>query len=172
MRNTVTDCNFGILTSMFKLPNSWIFRNKQQLKTIQYSSEKKNPLSYKNLTLHVGVTMASSGEQNLTTYCNDFTVIKLTVSKLDKHRSIRVSKRFNTDSKPVTAVTWLTYSRDWWLEVKFGIVLFQWKCFVPSSYYYRTVATVNEFLKESHVRCFSSDLWGWYLQLQALTQDL
>ena len=39
-------------------------------------------------------------------------------------------------------------------------------------HYCRTWATVYKFLKESHVRCFSSNLRRWYLQIQALTQDL
>ena len=105
MKNT--DCNFGILTSMFKLPNSSIlFRNKRQLKTIQYSGEKKgivyliktsdSPCRVYNgfvwRTKSINLLQRSHGN-------------KAPVNKLDEHRSKRVSKRFNKDSKPVTVGT-------------------------------------------------------------------
>lgn len=85
MRNT--DRNFDILPSMFKLANSSIFRAKWQLKTIQYNGEKQSFIVQKSPTFR-GFTMASFSELHLTAYRSVFTVIKLTVSKCNDHRSI------------------------------------------------------------------------------------
>ena len=99
MRNT--DCNFDISTSMFKLPNSSILGPNGDRK--QFSTAARKLKSYffkKSLTYLAVVTMALFSEQNLTAFRSDFTVIKLTVSKPNEHRSI-VSKRFDTASKTV-----------------------------------------------------------------------
>ena len=118
MRNT--DCNFDISTSMFKLRNSSILGPDGDWKQFSTAARKKSHIFKKSLTYLAVVTRALFSEQNLTAFRSDFTVIKFSVSRPNEHRMKYTSvQTFRCSMYLKHVVTWLTYSRVWWLEEKY-----------------------------------------------------